>query len=466
MKLYNTITRKKEEFKPLEDGKVKMYVCGPTVYNYMHIGNARPYIIFDTIRRYIEYKGLEVIYIQNFTDIDDKIIRKANEENVDMKVISDRYINEALKDAEGLNIKPATYNPKVTEEIEEIINMIQALVDKGFAYQTNTGVYFNTEKFNEYGKLSKRNLDELKAGASERVDLDENKKNPMDFVLWKIAKPNEPKWQSPWGEGRPGWHIECSVMVKKYLGDTIDIHAGGEDLIFPHHENEVAQSEAANGKPFANYWLHNGTLNMNNRKMSKSEGNFFTLRELAEEFSYEVIRFFMLNGQYRMPINFSKDLLQASQNGLERIKNCITNLNHIIENSDIEDITEEEKNALDKLPEFKTDFETAMEDDFNTPLAITAIYELVKFANINVKSKSFAKTVKLELEKLMDILGLNKETKLNIDVEEIELLIQKRQEAKKAKNFALADSIREDLKAKGVILEDTRQGVRFTYKGV
>lgn len=466
MKLYNTITRKKEEFKPLEDGKVKMYVCGPTVYNYMHIGNARPYIIFDTIRRYIEYKGLEVIYIQNFTDIDDKIIRKANEENVDMKVISDRYINEALKDAEGLNIKPATYNPKVTEEIEEIINMIQALVDKGFAYQTNTGVYFNTEKFNEYGKLSKRNLDELKAGASERVDLDENKKNPMDFVLWKIAKPNEPKWQSPWGEGRPGWHIECSVMVKKYLGDTIDIHAGGEDLIFPHHENEVAQSEAANGKPFANYWLHNGTLNMNNRKMSKSEGNFFTLRELAEEFSYEVIRFFMLNGQYRMPINFSKDLLQASQNGLERIKNCITNLNHIIENSDIEDITEEEKNALDKLPEFKTDFETAMEDDFNTPLAITAIYELVKFANINVKSKSFAKTVKLELEKLMNILGLNKETKLDIDVEEIELLIQKRQEAKKAKNFALADSIREDLKAKGVILEDTRQGVRFTYKGV
>lgn len=470
MKLYNTLTRKKEEFKPLEEGKVKMYVCGPTVYNYIHIGNARPYIIFDTIRRYMEYKGYEVTYVQNFTDVDDKIINKANEENTDMSVISNRYIEETLKDEQGLNIKSATYNPRVTQEMPEIIEMIKTLVTKGFAYEVDGSVYYNTAKFNEYGKLSKKNIDELQAGASERVDIDTNKKNPMDFILWKPAKPNEPKWQSPWGEGRPGWHIECSVMAKKYLGDTIDIHAGGEDLIFPHHENEIAQSEAASGKPFAKYWLHNGFMNIDNKKMSKSTGNFFTLREIANEFPYEVIRFFILNAQYRSPINFSRELVQSAQNGLERIKNSLSNIDYTIQNTKIQNLSETEKELLKELPKFKQDFENAMDDDFNTADAVTAIYEIAKFANININensSKEFAESVKSIFKSLTDVLGLL-QTKQKLDIDEVEIqnLIDKRQEAKKAKDFKLADEIRDDLKQKGIILEDTRQGVRWTYKGV
>lgn len=470
MKLYNTLTRQKEEFVPLEEGKVKMYVCGPTVYNYIHIGNARPYVVFDTIRRYMEYKGYEVNYVQNFTDVDDKIIKRANEENTTMQVISDRYIEEALKDAKGLNIKVATHHPRVTQEMPEIIEMIKTLIEKGFAYEADGTVYYDTKKFEEYGKLSKKNIDELQAGASERVDVDNNKKSPMDFVLWKPAKPNEPKWESPWGEGRPGWHIECSVMAKKYLGDTIDIHAGGEDLIFPHHENEIAQSEAANGKIFAKYWMHNGFINVDNKKMSKSLGNFFTLREIASEFPYEVIRFFILNGQYRTPINFSRELVKAAQNGLERIKNCISNLKYILENLEQKGLSEKEEALIPELESFKTDFEKAMDDDFNTADAITAIYELVKFANINVNensSKEFTELVDNQLETLTDILGLisNEEGSALIDEAEIEALIQKRQDAKKAKDFALADKIREDLKEKGIILEDTRQGVRWTYKG-
>ena len=333
MKLYNTLTRTKEEFVPQEEGKVKMYVCGPTVYNYIHIGNARPYVVFDTVRRYLEYKGYDVTYIQNFTDVDDKIIKKANEEHSSMEEVSNRYIKEAFTDADGLNVKRATHHPRVTEEMDNIIEMIKTLVDKGYAYVNDGTVYYDTKRFPEYGKLSKKNLDELIEGASERVDKDDAKRNTTDFVLWKPFKPGEPKWDSPWGKGRPGWHIECSVMAKKYLGDTIDIHAGGEDLIFPHHENEIAQSEAANGKPFAKYWLHNGFIMVNNEKMSKSAGNFFTVREIAAEFPYEVIRFFILNGHYRSPLNFSRDLMQACQNGLERIKNCNTDLQHYIDNS-------------------------------------------------------------------------------------------------------------------------------------
>lgn len=472
MKLYNTLTKQKEEFKPLEEGKVKMYVCGPTVYNYMHIGNARPYVVFDTIRRYMEYKGYEVNYVQNFTDVDDKIINRANEEHTTMQAIADKYIEEAFKDAKGLNIKKATTHPRVTQEMPEIVQMIQTLIDKDFAYEVDGSVYFDTTKFNEYGKLSKKNIDELQAGASERVDIDKNKKNPMDFVLWKPAKPNEPKWESPWGEGRPGWHIECSVMAKKYLGETIDIHAGGEDLIFPHHENEIAQSEAANGKPFAKYWLHNGFINVNNEKVSKSKGNFFTLREVADEFPYEVIRFFILNGQYRMPINFSRELLQAAQNGLERIKNSMSNINYTIDVTKIDKLTDSEKELLKELPKYKEAFDKAMDDDFNTADAVTAIYEIAKFANINVgenTSKEFAHAVKKEFKTLADVLGIAVDENIqqsDIDTKEIEELIAKRQEAKKAKDFALADKIRDDLKQKGIILEDTRQGVRWSYKGV
>ena len=366
MKLYNTLTRQKEEFVPIEEGKVKMYVCGPTVYNYIHIGNARPYVVFDTVRRYFEYKGYEVTYVQNFTDVDDKIIKKANEEHSTMEEISGRYIKEAFTDADGLNVKRATIHPRVTQEMDNIIAMIQTLIDKGYAYENDGTVYFNTKKDKGYGKLSKKNLDELIAGASERVSLDEAKINSTDFVLWKPFKPGEPKWQSPWGEGRPGWHIECSVMAKKYLGDTIDIHAGGEDLIFPHHENEIAQSECANGCEFAHYWLHNGFITINNEKMSKSAGNFFTVREIAAEFPYEVIRFFILNGHYRMPLNFSRELLQSCQNGLERIKNCKKDLEHYTANAAVESITAEEKEKLSEIDAFRTQFEAAMDDDFNT----------------------------------------------------------------------------------------------------
>ena len=466
MKLYNTLTRQKEEFVPIEEVKVKMYVCGPTVYNYIHIGNARPYVVFDTVRRYFEYKGYEVTYVQNFTDVDDKIIKKANEEHSTMEEISGRYIKEAFTDADGLNVKRATIHPRVTQEMDNIIAMIQTLIDKGYAYENDGTVYFNTKKDKGYGKLSKKNLDELIAGASERVSLDEAKINSTDFVLWKPFKPGEPKWQSPWGEGRPGWHIECSVMAKKYLGDTIDIHAGGEDLIFPHHENEIAQSECANGCEFAHYWLHNGFITINNEKMSKSAGNFFTVREIAAEFPYEVIRFFILNGHYRMPLNFSRELLQSCQNGLERIKNCKKDLEHYTANAAVESITAEEKEKLSEIDAFRTQFEAAMDDDFNTADAVTAIYELVRYSNKAMKegvSREFAKKALDEMVALCEVLGLNRqeEEKQDEDAEKIEALIAKRTEAKKNKDFATADAIRDELSAMGITIKDTRQGVQW-----
>ena len=466
MKLYNTLTRQKEEFVPIEEGKVKMYVCGPTVYNYIHIGNARPYVVFDTVRRYFEYKGYEVTYVQNFTDVDDKIIKKANEEHSTMEEISGRYIKEAFTDADGLNAKRATVHPRVTQEMDNIIAMIQTLIAKGYAYENDGTVYFNTKKDKGYGKLSKKNLDELIAGASERVSLDEAKINSTDFVLWKPFKPGEPKWQSPWGEGRPGWHIECSVMAKKYLGDTIDIHAGGEDLIFPHHENEIAQSECANGCEFAHYWLHNGFITINNEKMSKSAGNFFTVREIAAEFPYEVIRFFILNGHYRMPLNFSRELLQSCQNGLERIKNCKKDLEHYTANAAVENMTAEEKEKLSEIDAFRTQFEAAMDDDFNTADAVTAIYELVRYSNKAMKegvSREFAKKALDEMVALCEVLGLNRqeEEKQDEDAEKIEALIAKRTEAKKNKDFATADAIRDELSAMGITIKDTRQGVQW-----
>ncbi len=467
MKLYNTLTNRKEEFVPLEEGKVKMYVCGPTVYDYIHIGNARPYVIFDTIRRYMEYKGYEVNYVQNFTDVDDKIIKKSIEEGVDASVISERFIKEAIKDAEGLNVEPATKNPKVTEEMDGIIEMIQTLIDKGHAYVVDGSVFYDTKSFPEYGKLSGKNIEDLEAGA--RIAVDENKKNPMDFVLWKPKKEGEPYWESPWSQGRPGWHIECSVMAKKYLGDTIDIHAGGEDLIFPHHENEIAQSEAANGKPFAKYWLHNGFINVDNKKMSKSLGNFFTLREIVEHVPYDVVRFFILSGHYRSPINFSRELMEAAGKGLERIKNAYKNL-VFFENSCTGDMTEEERKLSLDADKFREQFERAMDDDFNTADAVTAIFEIARFANVNVNessSKEFAKDIREKMLLLCNVLGIipeDKDSGVSISAEEIEALIAKRAEAKKAKDFAQADAIRAELLEKGVVIEDTRAGVRWSYK--
>ncbi|MBE6008469.1 MAG: cysteine--tRNA ligase [Lachnospiraceae bacterium] len=462
MKLYNTLTRKKEEFVPLEEGKVKMYVCGPTVYNYIHIGNARPYVVFDTVRRYFEYKGYDVTYIQNFTDVDDKIINKANEENTTMEVISGRYIEECFKDADGLNVKRASHHPRVTEEMDHIIEMIETLIENGAAYENDGTVYFDTKAFPEYGKLSKKNLDELIAGASERVSFDEAKKNSTDFVLWKPFKPGEPKWQSPWGEGRPGWHIECSVMAKRYLGDTIDIHAGGEDLIFPHHENEIAQSEAANKKPFAKYWLHNGFITVDNEKMSKSLGNFFTVREISEEFPYEVIRFFILNGHYRMPLNFSRDLMQACKNGLERIKNCRNDLGYYLNNAPEGNADEA---VLAEISKFRAQFEEAMDDDFNTADAVTAIYELVRYTNIKIKeniSKATAEEIAKMFDLLCSVLGLlEAKEEADEDTALIEELIAKRAEAKKNKDFATADAIRDELAAMGITIKDTRQGVQW-----
>ncbi|MCD8090719.1 MAG: cysteine--tRNA ligase [Clostridiales bacterium] len=468
MKVYNTLTKKKEEFVPIEENKVKMYVCGPTVYGLIHIGNARPYVIFDTIRRYMEYKGYEVTYVQNFTDVDDKIIKRANEEGVSTDVITERYIKEAIKDAEGLNVEPATYNPRATKEMPHIIEMIKTLVDRGYAYEKNGSVYYDTKAFPGYGKLSGKNLDDLIAGASNRVDVDTDKKSPADFVLWKPKKEGEPYWESPWSEGRPGWHIECSVMAKEYLGDTIDIHAGGEDLIFPHHENEIAQSEAANGKPFANYWLHNGFINVDNEKMSKSKGNFFTLRDIVAEVPYDVVRFFILNGHYRSPINFSRELMDAAGNGLMRIKNCVKGLNFHIENSEGEALTAAEEALVRDSAKFKADFEKAMDDDFNTADAIASIFEFVKFANTNVKetsTKAFGEAMLKGICELCDILGIKTaDEAAEADTAEIEALIAERTAAKKARDFAKADEIRNRLSDMGVVIEDTRQGVRWSFK--
>ena len=466
MKIFNTLTRRKEEFVPLEEGKVKMYVCGPTVYNLIHIGNARPMIIFDTVRRYMEYKGYEVNYVSNFTDVDDKIIKKAIEEGVSAEEISTRYIKECKKDMADMNVKPATTAPQATQEIQGMIDMIQTLIDKGYAYPAADGtVYFRVKKFKEYGKLSHKNLDDLQSGfRSLKVSGEDQKEDPLDFVLWKPKKEGEPSWPSPWCDGRPGWHIECSVMSKKYLGEEIDIHAGGEDLIFPHHENEIAQSECCNGKIFARYWMHNGFLNIDNREMSKSLGNFRTVRQIGEQYDLQVLRFFMLNAHYRSPLNFSADLMEAAKNSLERILEAAGKLSDRKDNAAAENITEEELALLKEAEGFVTKFEAAMDDDFNTADALAAIFELVKFANTNVNensSKEFAAGLYEELFKLSDVLGLKIEKKEEILDKEIEDLIQERQAARKAKDFKRADEIRDELLKKGIILKDTREGVKW-----
>jgi cysteinyl-tRNA synthetase len=462
MKLYNTLTKKKEEFQPIEEGKVKMYVCGPTVYNYIHIGNARPMIIFDTVRRYMEYKGYEVNFVSNFTDVDDKIIKKAIEEGVPASEISTRYIEECKKDMEALNVLPATKHPLATEEIGGMLEMIQTLIEKGFAYVKDGSVYFRTKKFEEYGKLSKKNLEDLEAG--KRIAVEDQKEDEMDFVLWKPKKDGEPFWVSPWGNGRPGWHIECSVMAKKYLGEEIDIHAGGEDLIFPHHENEIAQSEACNEKPFAKYWLHNGFLNIDNKKMSKSLGNFFTVREISEKYDLQVLRFFMLSAHYRSPLNFSADLMEASKNGLDRILTAVDNLKHLKEASAVDTLSDDESKKLDLAKQYIEKFEIAMNDDFNTADAVSAIFELVKFSNSNTSAdnaKEYLETLYEEIKQLCGILGILVDKEAEILAEDIEKLIEERQAARKAKNFARADEIRDELLAKGIVLEDTREGVKW-----
>ncbi len=464
MKVYNTLTRKKEEFVPLVPGKVSMYVCGPTVYNFIHIGNARPMIVFDTARRYMEHKGYEVNYVSNFTDVDDKIIAKANEEGVSAQEISERYIAECKKDMADMNVKPASTHPLATQEIGGMIEMISDLVEKGYAYEVNGTVYFRTRKFKEYGKLSHKNLDDLRSGnRSLLVTGEDQKEDPLDFVLWKPKKEGEPSWPSPWSDGRPGWHIECSVMAKKYLGPEIDIHAGGEDLIFPHHENEIAQSECCNGVPFARYWLHNGFLNIDNRKMSKSLGNFFTVREIGEKYDLQVLRMFMLSAHYRSPLNFSAELMEASKNSLERIINAVSNLNHLLGNASGE-LTEEEAVLAKELDGFEAKFDEAMDDDFNTADAVSAIFELVRFANTSVDEKSstaFVQAVKDRLVKLCDVLGLIVEKDEEILDEDIEKLIEERQAARKARDFKRADEIRDELQAKGILLEDTREGVKW-----
>lgn len=465
MKLYNTLTKSKEEFVPLEEGVVKIYVCGPTVYNYIHIGNARPMIVFDTVRRYFEYKGYDVNYVSNFTDVDDKIIKKAVEEGVTAEEISQRYIAECKKDMEGLNVKPATKHPLATEEICGMVDMIQSLIDKGYAYEKNGTVYFRTRKFEQYGKLSHKNLDDLQSGGrSLLVSGEDEKEEPFDFVLWKPKKEGEPAWESPWSDGRPGWHIECSEMSKKYLGEQIDIHAGGEDLVFPHHENEIAQSEAANGKEFARYWMHNGFLNIDNKKMSKSLGNFFTVREISEKYDLQVLRFFMLSAHYRSPLNFSGDLMEAAKTGLDRIITAADNLKFLAGTSKSEAMTDAEKEAYAATKEYVDSFERAMDDDVNTADAISSIFDYVKYMNTNSNgesSKEYLHSLKELLVKLTDVLGIIVEKEEEMLAEDIEALIEARQDARKSKDFARADEIRDELLAKGIILEDTREGVKW-----
>ena len=465
MKLYNTLSKRKEEFVPLEEGKVKMYVCGPTVYNLIHIGNARPMIVFDTVRRYFEYKGYEVNFVSNFTDVDDKIIKKAIEEGVPANEISQRYIAECKKDMEGMNVKPATKHPLATEEICGMVEMIADLIEKGYAYEKNGTVYFRTRSFKPYGKLSHKNLDDLRSGGRALlVTGEDEKEDPLDFVLWKPKKEGEPAWESPWSEGRPGWHIECSVMSKKYLGEQIDIHAGGEDLVFPHHENEIAQSEAANGKEFAKYWMHNAFLNIDNHKMSKSLGNFRTVREIGEQYDLQVLRFFMLSAHYRSPLNFSADLMEASKNGLDRILTAVANLKHLLGVVSVENMTAEEKEAFAKTEEFVKAYEASMEDDFNTADAIASIFDLVKYANTTASaesSKEYLQGLYDLIVRLSDVLGLIVEKEEEMLAEEIEALIAERQAARKEKNFKRADEIRDELLGKGIILEDTREGVKW-----
>ncbi len=466
MKIFNTLTRRKEEFKPLTPGEVKMYVCGPTVYNLIHIGNARPMIMFDTVRRYFEYKGYKVTFVSNFTDVDDKIIKKANEEGVDAHTISERYIAECKKDMKDMNVEPATVHPQATQEIQGMIDMIQTLIDKGHAYVAADGtVYFKTRSFAGYGKLSHKNLDELQSGFREiKVTGEEGKEDPNDFVLWKPKKEGEPYWESPWCQGRPGWHIECSVMAKRYLGDSIDIHAGGEDLIFPHHENEIAQSECANDKPFAAYWMHNGFLNIDNKKMSKSLGNFFTVRDIAEKYDLQVLRFFMLSAHYRSPLNFSAELMEASKNGLERILTCMDKLRDLEAKAQGGETTAAETESMAEADRLREKFEAAMEDDFNTADAVSAVFELVKLANSTSdadSSRAYVKGLEDLISRLCQVLGIITERKAEVLDEEIEAMIAARQQARKEKNFALADEIRGKLLDMGIVLEDTREGVKW-----
>jgi len=470
MKIYNTLTRQKEEFVPIEEGKVRMYVCGPTVYNLIHIGNARPMIVFDTFRRYLEYKGYDVNYVSNFTDVDDKIIKKAMEEGVDASEISTRYIAECKKDMESMQVLPATRHPLATEEIGGMIEMISALIEKGYAYAAADGtVYYRTSRFADYGKLSHKNLEDLQAGHRDIKVTGELKEEPFDFVLWKPKKEGEPFWESPWGQGRPGWHIECSVMSKKYLGETIDIHAGGEDLIFPHHENEIAQSEAASGREFARYWMHNGFLNIDNQKMSKSLGNFFTVREISEKYDLQVLRFFMISAHYRSPLNFSAQLMESAKNGLERIITAAEALKRFSDarkaaGETAGEMTDEEQKLYQASEAYQKKFESAMEDDCNTADAVSAVFELVKFINTNASadnSSQFLQKLHDRLALLCGVLGIVTEKEEEMLDSFIEQLIQERQEARKQKDFARADQIRDELAAKGIVLKDTREGVAW-----
>ena len=461
MKLYNTMTRKKEEFEPMTPGEVRMYSCGPTVYNYFHIGNARPFIIFDILRRYFEYRGNKVTFVQNFTDVDDKIIKRAKDENTTEKEVSDRFIKEYFKDAGALNIRKADYHPRVTEHIKEIIGIIKRLEANGYTYTVGGDVYYDTAKFTGYGKLSKQNLEELEAGA--RVDVNEVKKNPFDFVLWKGQKPGEPAWESPWGMGRPGWHIECSAMSMKYLGETIDIHSGGQDLIFPHHENEIAQSEGATGKPFARYWLHNAFLNINNEKMSKSLNNFFTVRDIEGKFDLEVFRLFMISAHYRSPLNFSAELLDQAKSALERLYNAKNNLTYLLGIVEEKPLTQEEENFKEAIYRYRDMFNEVMDDDLNTADGLAVIFDMVRDINSNVKAESPAELVKASYNMLMELVGVlgllyKKEESLDAQIEK---LIEERQKARKEKNWSLADKIRDDLKEQGIILEDTPEGVKW-----
>ena len=465
MRIYNTMTRSKQEFVPLEEGKVKMYSCGPTVYDYFHIGNARPFIIFDTLRRYLEYLGYEVTFVQNFTDIDDKMINRANKEGITVKELGERFIAEYFKDAEALGIKRATIHPKATENIDAIIDVVKHLEEKGYAYSVGGNVYFRTKKFAGYGKLSHQPLDELEAGA--RIDIDEEKEDPMDFALWKAQKPGEPAWESPWGMGRPGWHIECSAMVNKYLGNTIDIHSGGKDLIFPHHENEIAQSECANGCEFAHYWMHNGYINIDNRKMSKSLGNFFTIRDITQKYKPEVVRFFMLSAHYRSPVNFSDTLMAQAQSAMERVYNCIENLEFLKNSAQNSEPNDAEKQLLEDIKTAKKRFLDAMDDDLNTADAISAIFDIVSSANKNIAGDGKNSIAVIEetlsaIHELGDVLGLFKAEEQTAS-KEIEELIEKRNEARKAKNYQEADRIRDELKARNIELKDTPTGVKWSY---
>lgn len=465
MKIYNTLTRQKQEFVPIDKNEVKIYACGPTVYNYIHIGNARPLIIFDTLRRYMEYRGMKVTFVQNFTDVDDKMINRAKEEGTTVKELGDRFIAEYFKDAQALGVHEATIHPKATENIDAIIDVIKKLEENGYAYNVDGDVYFATKKFKEYGKLSKQPLEDLEAGA--RIDVNEHKKDAMDFALWKKQKEeSEIAWESPWGMGRPGWHIECSAMVNKYLGETIDIHAGGQDLIFPHHENEVAQSECANGKPFANYWMHNGYINIDNKKMSKSLGNFFTARDIIEKYDGETVRFFMLSAHYRNPVNFSDTLMEQSKSALERVYTCIDNLEFLKGNSEEKTFTATEKEFLSKLDSFKEKFIGAMDDDLNTADAIAAIFDIVYASNTALSGENsrevIEKTIAL-IRELGNVLGLfQKSNEKSIDAE-IEKMIEQRNKAREEKDWATADAIRDKLKEMNIVLKDTPLGVKWSY---